>query len=494
VGDQPDHVDVVIVGNGALGLFLADELVDRRIGSVAVIGPNTRETGASRAAGAMLGCFGEVTVDTFRTDVARTRFELGYAAHDRWPATLRRLEEVSPSPHPLQVATDTYVILNSKGGDLDSLNFAAILSALDEYGQPWEETDGQAITGYQPRMDCRALRIVHLPKEGAVDARGVLGALEARIRAAGVHVVDRTVRGLLSSDGAVTGVELDDGTRIEAGTVVVAAGARSEALVRDTFADLDMVPMFPGLGCAMLTRRPNGEPFRSVVRTPNRGFSCGLHVVPAGGDREYVGATNRLVDDVSDFPVLGDLTFLSQCVTDQLNEGGAGYVVERSLSGNRPATLDGLPLIGWLPPSGLYLLSGTFRDGFHCGPLLAAHVANELQALPGLIDPLFAPTRAAVPTRTVEQSIDDFLMHAFASWYEGGARGAAQITSNRLTSVWRQQAMRVYDRLGTDYPLSPDVLWYATLSPSGVDRIARYLRRNESRDGAPARSVTTTSA
>lgn len=491
--DQPGHADVVIVGNGALGLFLANELIDRQIGSIAVIGPSDRETGASRAAGAMLGCFGEVTTETLRTDASRTRFELGYAAHDRWPDVLRRLHEVSPSPNPLQVATDTYLVLNTKGGELDSLNFAAIMSALDAYEQPWEEADPHAIAGYQPRADCRALRAVHLPMEGAVDARGVLGALEMRARQAGVRVVDQTVRRLLSSNDTVTGVELDDGSVIEAGAVVVAAGARSEALVRATFDDLDMVPMFPGVGFAMLTKRSNGEPFRSVVRTPNRGFSCGLHVVPAGDGREYVGATNRLVDDVSDFPWLGDVFFLSQCVTDQLNEGGGGYVVERFLSGNRPATLDGFPLVGWLPPAGLYLLSGTFRDGFHCAPLLAAHVANELQGKPGIIDPMFRPTRRAIPTRTVEQSIDDFLLHTFACWFEAGARGAAQVTTNRLTSVWREQAMQVYDKLGTEYALSPDVLWYAALSPIGLDRIARYLRGNESHADSPARPVSTAS-
>lgn len=494
VGNRPSQADVVIAGNGALGLFLANELIDRQIGSIAVIGPSTREAGASRAAGAMLGCFGEVTTETFRTTASRTRFELGYAAHDRWPDVLRRLEEFSPSRNPLQVATDTYLILNTKGGELDSLNFAAIISALDAYAQPWEDVDPHVIAGYQPRTDCRALRAVHLPAEGAVDARGVLGALEARMRQAGVHIVDQTVRRLMTSNGTVTGVELDDGNLIDAGTVVVAAGARSEALVRATFDDVEMVPTFPGLGFAMIAKRTNGGHFGNVVRTPNRGFSCGLHVVPAGDGREYIGATNRLVDDVSDSPWLGDLIFLSRCVTDQLNEGGGGYVVEKWLTGNRPATLDGFPTIGWLPPAGLYLMTGTFRDGFHCAPLLAAHVANELQGQPGIIDPMFTPTRRPIITRTVEQSIDDFLLHAFASWFEAGARGAVQVTTKGLTSVWREQAMRVYEKLDTDYALSPDVLWYVALSPVGIDRVARYLRRNEGGGDSPVRSVSKASA
>jgi glycine/D-amino acid oxidase-like deaminating enzyme len=368
------------------------------------------------------------------------------------------------------------VVLNTVGGEMDSLNFAAIMTALDAYEQPWEEVDPHVIAGYRPRADCRALRAIHLPAEGAVDARGVLGALEVRIRQAGVHIVDQTVRGLLNSNGTVTGVELDDGHLIEAGIVVVAAGARSEALVRATFNDIEMVPTFPGLGFAMIARRAGAERFVNVVRTPNRGFSCGLHVLPTGDGREYVGATNRLVDDVSNFAWLGDLLFLSKCLMDQLNEAAGGYQVERWLTGNRPVTLDGFPMIGWLPPTGLYIMTGTFRDGFHCAPLLATHVAAELQGRPGIIDPMFAPTRKPVMTRTVEESIDDFLLHAFASWFEAGARGAVQITSKRLASVWREQAEQVYDKLGTEYALGPDVLWYAALSSVGSDRIGRYLR------------------
>ena len=120
-GEQPEKADIVIVGNGALGMFLAEELVEREAGTVVVVGPSDRKTGASQAAGAMLGCFGEVTSESLRTDASRTRFELGVAAHDRWPGVLRRLEPDSPTGRPLQVATESHIILNSIGADLDDV-------------------------------------------------------------------------------------------------------------------------------------------------------------------------------------------------------------------------------------------------------------------------------------------------------------------------------------------------------------------------------------
>jgi glycine/D-amino acid oxidase-like deaminating enzyme len=487
--ERPNKADVVIVGNGALGMFLADELIERQAGSVVVVGPHAREAGASQAAGAMLGCFGETTTESLRTDASRTRFELGVTAHDRWPDVLRRLDEVSPTGWPLQVASDTHVILNSIGAELDDVNLAAMINALDEYGKPWTEIDPKEIPGFNPRTESRALRAIHLPTEGAVDARGVLAALEVRARAAGVSLVDQTVRRLVRSNDVVTGVELDDGHIIEAGNVVVAAGAHSESLVRTASDEFETVPMIPGLGFAMIARRTAGEPFRSVVRTPNRGFACGLHVVPAPDGREYYGATNRLVDTVSSVTWMADVRFLAQYSMQQLDEQVARHEVERWCAGNRPVTLDGFPLIGWLPLSGLYLMTGTYRDGFHCAPLLAEHVANELQGKPGIIDPMFTPMRKPIATRTIEWSIDEYVKHNLAAWFETGAEAAPQMTTTQIADYYRNMAVQAYEQLGTDYALGPDVLWYAQGSLVGGRRVARYLRRQQTSGNGQAQPV-----
>lgn len=487
--ERPNQADFVIVGNGALGMFLADELIERQAGSIVVVGPSDREAGASQAAGAMMGCFGEVTTESLRTGASRTRFELGVQAHDRWPDALQRLEEYSTTGSPLQVTTDSHVVLNAIGGELDTINFEAILKALDEYRRPWSEIDPHDIPGFRPRTDTRSLRAIHMPGEGAVDARGVLGALDRKVQAAGVTVVDQMVRKLVSQDGVVTGVELDDGHLIEAGNVVVAVGARSEALVRTALDDFDMVPTIPGLGFAMLARRTAGEPFRTVVRTPNRGFACGLHVVPAPDGCEYYGATNRLVDNVSSVTWMADVRFLAQYSMQQLDEQTARHEVVRWLAGNRPVTLDGFPLIGWLPLSGLYLMTGTYRDGFHCAPLLASHVANELQGKPGLIDPMFNPMRQPIVSRTIEWSIDEYVTHNLAAWFETGAEAAPQMTTAQIADYYRVMATQFYDTMGIDYALGPDVLWYAQGSLLGARRVARYLRNQKGLDATPASPV-----
>jgi glycine oxidase len=418
-----------------------------------------------------------VTADSLRTHASKTRFEIGLRAHEHWADVLARLEPYSSTGFPLQVATESHVVLNAIGAELDTINFEAMIKALDEYAKPWAEIDPRDIPGFKPRTDARALRAIHVPGEGAVDARGVLAALDARLGDMGTIRVDQTVRRLIRAGDAVTGVELDDGHMIEAGAVVVAVGARSEALVRTAAEDIELIPMIAGLGFAMIARRTGGDPFTSVVRTPNRGFACGLHVVPAGLGREYLGATNRLVDEVSNVTWVGDARYLAQYAMQQLDEQIARHEVVGWLSGNRPVTFDGFPIIGWLPMTGLYVMTGTYRDGFHCAPLLATHVANELQGQPGVIDSMFNPVRRPIEIRTVEESVEDYVTHSMASWFETGAEAAPQLTTTQLAAYYRARGREAFDQLGTDYAFGPDVLWYAEGSLVGARRIARYLNR-----------------
>jgi len=340
-----------------------------------VIGPRDRAGGASQAAGAMLGSFCEVTTDTFRTDLGRARFEVGLDAHHLWQDVLERLQNAAPDGRSLKVADDAYIILNSVGSAFDTANYNAIKDALKEYNRPWSEVDPTQITGFNPKPCSRAFRAIHLPSEGAVDARGVLAALEQVLHRSNIPVIDQTVAQVLTNGGTVTGVKLDDGTVIEAETVVIAAGARSEELARSADETFDIIPTFPGLGLGLITKRQGGKGFKSVVRTPNRAFACGLHVVPSGDGREYLGSTNRIVPEVAHGACFEDLSYFTRCAMEQLDENIANHHIERLLQGNRPVTMDGYPLIGALPVAGLFMATGTYRDGLHCAPQIAVYLS-----------------------------------------------------------------------------------------------------------------------
>lgn len=475
--------EIIVVGNGVLALFLANELADRGQSSVTVVGPAARSGGASQAAAAMLGCFAEVTGETLASDAGRAKFEIGLEAHRRWPSVLAALEDEASAEGAagLRTADETFVILNAVGGELDTTNYEAMLSALREYGGAWDEVSVSDIVGYRPRPDRRAIKAVRLPGEGAIDARRLLDAARSRAARRGIRFRDDAVtKVVLSVDGRVEGVQLATGETLTSATVVVAAGAYSQALVAPSLARHQIMPVFAGVGLSVVVDQVVDDVRDAVVRTPNRAFACGLHSVPLPNGQSYLGATNVIAPSPQTQPSLGDGQFLATCAIEQIDDALASGQVHEWRSGNRPVSLDGFPLIGWTSTPGLYLMTGTYRDGFHCAPVLAEHAADQLMGKAGTLGSLWEPERRPLPVRTVEQSIDAMVEHRLASWFEADAHGPPTWSAGKLGTVFRDQASRFYDQLRIEYGLGADIVAFMMVSLSqkpAIDAVA-YLRQS----------------
>ena len=116
----------------------------------------------------------------------------------------------------------------------------------------------------------------------------------------------------------------------------------------------------------------------SVIRTPNRAFACGLHCVPRGDGVLYLGATNIISERPKQQALISDVQFLLDCAVDQLNLDLHDAEIISIQVGNRPIPADGFPLIGECCIKGLWLATGTYRDGLHQSPLLARYIADCL--------------------------------------------------------------------------------------------------------------------
>lgn len=469
--------DVVVVGNGVVGLSVATALARQEAGlSIAMVGPQNRRGGASAAAGAMLGCFGEVTRHTLGSDVGRARFELQLAAHRRWSGELEELGEHTDGP--LRVSTDTHVILNSVGGGLDSENFKAMLAALDEYGEPYEE--GVHVPGLRPSPDARPLRTVRLGREGAVDSRRLLQALARRAVAAGVTTVDDTVEGLRIAGDAVVGVSLADGREnLAAGEVILTAGASTTPLLVALPDPYAVPPVYAGSGFAYVAERVVGSALTTAVRTVTRAGSCGLHAIPLGGRMEYFGATNVLFGQPELRPHLGLFAFLTEAVVGQIDRLASLSRVEELRIGNRPVSFDTFPLLGPGPKRGLWLVGAGYRDGLHASPEWADRAARSVVDAKNYFPEEFSPCRAPISTMTVAESIEDFVAQQIGSAFEGGIRLTPFQGLEDLDRMYRPMAEQLYDRLGISFGLAPDIVTFLCLtrkSDRDVEHAASYLR------------------
>ncbi len=467
--------DAIVIGNGALGLSLA--LVLARGGTkVAVLGEPTRPGGASAAAGAMLGCFGEVTAATLASEHGRVKHELAVAARGRWSGWLASLAEDTGETTPIRGADGTVVILNTVGmPGIDDVNFAAIRAALDRHGEPYEDVEPAQVDWLDPDAKSRPVRAMLIPGEQAVDAATLLRQLVRAVERNGGTVIPGTGVRVERSRGQATAVTLSTGERLLSHRIVVAAGARSQELL-DTLPDIAaQIPrLVSGYGVSALLRTEDGTAPRTVIRTPNRAFACGLHVVPRSGGEVYVGATNIISPDCMATPVLRDVVFLLNCASRQVRRNLWMSGTQRIQVGNRPVALDGFPLLGATGLDGLWLMTGTYRDGLHLSPLLAHEMSKAVlgEATDTALS-IFTPVRHPVQPASRKEIIDTAVSHMLATGYEYDWTIPVEWPSI-IEHNMRPSYEKFTEELNPVYTPPPELLAASRVSPSLYKMLRDY--------------------
>lgn len=419
---QTSRFDVAVVGNGVLGLSLAVEI--RRqdpATTVVIVGEPDRPGAATPAAGAMLGCFGEVTERSLETSAGRAKLALAVSAQARWPQWLDMLLEHAPEIGPIRTAHETFMILNSVSyGVIDDANFRAVEKSLRMYHRTVEQLDPTTVPWIDPDSNSRPLKALRIPDEGAVDSHALLRALESTAERLGVTSVDGSVHHVdVNSRGAV-GVTLTDSTPVMAGKVVMAAGSRTQVLLDRIPGLAGRIPrVFSGSGTSMLIGAGDMSAPEAVLRTPNRSFACGIHIVPRNNDTVYLGATNGIMRHPQRSADVKEVMALLNSAVYQFCRGLSAGTLLHTQVGNRPVAIDGYPLIGETSIPGLSVLTGTYRDGLHLSPLLAEHIALILSDRSGLADlGEFRPEREPIQSASREQTITDIVDHTLAAGYE----------------------------------------------------------------------------
>ncbi|OKI32239.1 hypothetical protein A6A29_22190 [Streptomyces sp. TSRI0281] len=484
---------MAVVGNGVLGLSIALELVRRSPGArVVVVGPASRPGSATTAAGAMLNCFAEVTDSTARHPAARAEFALAREALDAWPQWFERLHHEGAegaASLPSTLSPGTFVILGAQATPAAVRNFEAVHAALKEHAEPHHEVDPAEIHVLRPVPHERPVRALYLEREGSLDARALLLALENAGRRTGVTSLEGEVSELVSTHGAACGLRLEDGRVVSAGAVVLAAGTASQQLLGRVAPDHTAPPLLHGTGFAVQTLRQEPVGFDHVIRTPTRSGACGMHLVPLGGGVEYIGATNIVLFDPPAGPRVGVTQSLLRFATEQFDVRLGMSAIQRWHYGSRPVTLDRFPLLGPAPIDGLFLATGTYRDGFHSSPVIARRLADMILdpgPVPDSFGP-FTPFRAPIETTTVDAAIDRYVADAVETATEYGLRLPYFLDTGPVASHARREARQALERLDRPLALAPEILGAVRdASPAHVQHLNRYLHATHARHSAPS--------
>lgn len=326
---------VDVLGAGIVGLAVADELA-RRGHDVVVVDPQPA-LGASYAAAGMLSPAAEVWHG--EEDVLR----LGLASLAQWPRLAGRLG--------VELRTTGTLLVGYDAGDLQQVERQAAL--LHRHGHPVELLGRAGVRSAEPTL-ARVAGGALLPSEASVDPRAVCEALLDRV----------VLRGTPRPDAEVTVVAT--GSSLPEPWTGLVTGVRGEVL-----------------------RLRSDDPPRRTVRGWVGGEA--VYLVPRRDGRVVLGATSEAHEAPPVVTAGGALRLLAaaRALWPALDRA---ELVEGTAR-DRPATADGLPLVGPTGVDGVLLAAGHHRHGVLLAPLTAQLVADHLET--GCVDPVLDPRRFA---------------------------------------------------------------------------------------------------
>ncbi len=358
----------MVVGGGVIGLSVAWRLLHAGA-SVVVLERGQVGKEASGAAAGMLAPLAEARGPG-------PFVELGLESLRRYPLFVDALREetgIDPElscPGMLRVAMDAE--------EEDAL--CGAFTWQGEAGLRVERLSGEEARRLEPCLSPHVRAAVLSPQERHVEPRRLVRALALACARRGGRIAEGAPAESFETQGArVTGVRTADGA-VSCGQVVVAGGAWTGAIGRRLDAPL---PEFPVRG-QILALACLPPPVRHTVYA-HRGY-----LVPKADGRVVVGATEaRAGFDAR--PTAGGLARLL-VMAPTLVPALADASFESAWAGLRPASADGLPILGPLPAwENAHVAAGHFRNGVLLAPVTAEAVTPSV--LGERAHPLLAPFR-----------------------------------------------------------------------------------------------------
>ena len=373
---------VVIVGAGVVGLGLGWRLAQRGA-DVSLFDRAVAGSGASSAAAGMLAACAEAEPG----EEALVR--LGRLSQSLWPQFAAELEHVSGIAVDLRCEGTLVVALTAD----DQARISHHLAFQKSLGLPVEWMSAAEVRRREPHLAPGLAGALFSSEDHQVDNRKLVAALHRAALAAGARIHERCgVQQIIVDQDRAVGVELEDGSRVGADVVVLAAGAWSRGIgglptamrppvrpIKGQSLALQMAPAAPLLAHVVwgpnvyLVPRLDGRLILGAT-VEEKGFDATL---TAGGMLALIEAAWRLVPAIEDLPLL------------------------ETWVGHRPGSRDDAPILGRSPLEGLVYATGHHRNGILLTPVTADLVTNVV--LDGRVDPAiaafgldrFTPARAA---------------------------------------------------------------------------------------------------
>jgi glycine oxidase len=342
--------DVIVVGAGAVGAACARELA-RAGRRVLMLDPGGIDGAAWSASAGMLA----PQIEAGRDDPL---FELGLAGR----ALFRELAPALRASTGIDVGYWQEGIARVALDEAEAAELRSKVAWQRQGGHRCDWLDAGEVHARWPWLR-PTFGALWAPNEGAVNPAALVEALRAEAIRHGARLERDTVTALEREGDRVTGVR--GASRYAAADVIVAAGAwsgRLDGLPRP----LSVEPL---RGQAVALEWPAKVPGAVI-------YSRDCYIVPREGEA-VVGATREYAG-FRPTTVPADIHRLADAAR-ALSPSFAALQIRRAWAGLRPATPDGLPIIGREPRArGLWYAAGHGRNGILLAPITGVLIAQLL--------------------------------------------------------------------------------------------------------------------
>jgi glycine oxidase len=345
---------IVVLGGGIIGLSCAFELQSQGH-EVTVLELQRCGGQASGAAAGMLAPFSENVEgpdDFFRLCLQSLRL------YPHWQETIK---QVSKLPFAYENSGSLYVAFH----EADLLLMQGRLLWQREFGASACILEGAELLRQEPLLSKDIIAALHIPEESHVYTPHYIKALEQACRIAGVIIHESLERVEVVNWRSEVLIRSAEGGMFSGEKLIICSGAWAQELA----ATFDIrIPVYPIRG-QICSYESNGESIRHMifgsqgylVAKDNGTLVCGASEDIAGFD---VSTTERGIERLRRW---------NRSILPCLNEKKPIH----RWAGLRPATQDGLPLIGPLSSSGHVIFAvGHYRNGILLSPATAKIVAD----------------------------------------------------------------------------------------------------------------------
>ncbi len=347
--------EVLIIGGGVIGLFIARELHLRGLRKITLLEKGICGEESSWAAAGMLGPQAEA-------DVKDAFFDLCCESRDLYPdLAAALLDETGVDIELDRKGTLSLAFTEEDAGELDRR-----FRWQSDAGLDVEHLSAEEVLKAEPRVSPAVHTGLFFKNDWQVENRKLLAALRRYAKLNGITIVENArVERLVTAGGRVTAAETDCGT-FAADKTVLATGAWSSLIkIGDAPVPFQITPVRGQMICL----RPETRVSEHVIYS-RRGY-----IVPRRDGRVLAGSTSESVG--FDKSVTDKASAFLQTMAGEISPFLCGLPVTDHWSGLRPFAAGGMPILG--PIQGiddLLIATAHYRNGILLAPVSARVIAD----------------------------------------------------------------------------------------------------------------------